>query len=169
FNPDYAVGSPLLPNSLSWSRYGADEGMSKGKDVAVKAFTLEQNTAHQTVDFQRHVVGLKGDITSLDGWRYDAYLTFARSDAEYRQPQYLKSRLSEALDVVVGPDGRFVCRELAKNPGCVAAPALSADLLKGKVPADFFAYVSPVDIGKTKYEETVLEIGRASCRERVEG
>ena len=159
FNPDYAVGSPLLPNSLSWSRYGADEGMSKGKDVAVKAFTLEQNTAHQTVDFQRHVVGLKGDITRLDGWRYDAYLSFARSDAEYRQPQYLKSRLSEALDVVVGPDGRFVCRELAKNPGCVAAPALSAALLKGKVPADFFAYVSPVDIGKTKYEETVLAAG----------
>ena len=28
FNPDYAVGSPLLPASLSWSRYGADEGMS---------------------------------------------------------------------------------------------------------------------------------------------
>lgn len=159
FNPDYAVGSPLLPDSLSWSRYGADEGMSKGKDVAVKAFTLDQNTAHQDVDFQRHIVGLKGDLTPLDGWRYDAYFSFARSHAEYRQRQYLKSRLSEALDVVMGPDGKFVCRELAKNPGCVAAPALSADVLKGKMPMDFLAYVSPVDIGTTEYEETVLAAG----------
>lgn len=159
FNPDYAVGSPLLPASLSWSRYGADEGMSKGKDVAVKAFTLDQNTAHQDVDFQRHVIGIKGDLTSLEGWQYDAYFSFARSDAEYRQRQYLKSRLSEALDVVMGPNGKFVCRELAKNPGCIAAPVLSADLLKGKMPADFLAYVSPVDVGTTRYDETVLAAG----------
>lgn len=156
---DYAVGSPLIPANLAWSVVGRDEGMSKGKDVGVRAFTLLENRAHQDVDFQRHIVGMKGDLNVLPEWRYDVYVSHARSDGEYRQPQFLKSRLSESLDVIKGADGTYRCRELAANPGCLAAPALSTDLVAGKLPADWFAYVSPMDVGVTTFKETVAAVG----------
>lgn len=156
---DYAVGSPLIPANLAWSVAGPDLGLNKGKNIGVRAFTLDQNTAHQDVDFQRHILGLKGDFTPIAEWRYDAYVSFARSDSEYRQRQFLMSRLAESLDVVTGPNGSYQCRELAANPGCVAAPALSAALLASKQPADWMTYIAPLDVGTTEFEEFVAAAG----------
>jgi len=63
---DYAKGSPLIPTNLSGSTFSADQGLSKGKPVGVRAFIgFGNDTSEQEVRFTRAVAGIKGDLGFL--------------------------------------------------------------------------------------------------------
>src|SRR5690606_1472601 len=122
---DYAKGSALLPDDLAFSTVMTDQGLNKGQDVGVRAFIGFGND-HSTQEqvFNRNVVGIKGDFF-IPEWRYDMSASYSRSRSEYTSQQFLKNRMIERLDVVEVAPGKFDCAELASNPGCIAAPALS--------------------------------------------
>jgi len=157
---DYAKGSPLIPSALSMSTaMAADQGLSKGLPVGVRAFIgFGNDVSKQEVDFNRYVAGIKGDFLIPD-WRYDAYVSFSKSKSTYKANQFLTDLMAESLDVVETAPGQFACAELAALPGCVAAPALTAEVVGGVLPQDWLDFVYRPVIGTTEYKETVAAIG----------
>ncbi len=156
---DYAKGSALLPDSLAFSTVMSDQGLNKGADVGVRAFIGFGND-HSTQEqvFNRNVVGIKGDFF-IPEWRYDMSASYSRSRSEYTSQQFLKNRLIESLDVVEIAPGKFECAELANNPGCIAAPALSSQVIGGVLPQDWVNYVFRPVTGVTTYEEKIVSLG----------
>lgn len=156
---DYAKGSPLIPSSLAASTAFGDQGLNKGQAVGVRAFIgFGNDHSEQEVNFSRYVAGLKGDFF-VPEWRYDAYVSHSRSRSEYTSEQFLTNRLIESLDVVSNGAGGFQCRELASNPGCVAAPALTTQTIGGVLPKEWVDYVFRPVTGITEYTESVASIG----------
>ena len=156
---DYAKGSPLIPANLAWSTAFGDQGLNKGQAVGVRAFIgFGNNTSKQEQNFARTVAGIKGDFF-IPEWRYDAYASYSRSRSEYTSEQFLKNRLVESLDVVSDGMGGFQCAQLASNPGCVAAPALSTQVIGGVLPQDWVNYVFRPVTGVTEFTEQVVSLG----------
>ncbi|MEN5146768.1 TonB-dependent receptor domain-containing protein [Brevundimonas diminuta] len=156
---DYAKGSPLIPDNLGWSTFSGDQGLSKGKPVGVRAFIgFGNDTSTQEVRFNRNVVGIKGDFF-VPEWRYDLSASYSKSRSEYTSQQFLTDRLAETLDVVKLGDGTFQCRELASNPGCVAAPALTTQVIGGQLPKEWVDYVFRPIRGITEFEEKIVSLG----------
>ncbi|MNS45887.1 Vitamin B12 transporter BtuB [compost metagenome] len=85
--------------------------------------------------------------------------SYSRSRSEYTSQQFLKNRLIESLDVVEIAPGKFECAELASNPGCVAAPALSSQVIGGVLPKEWVDYVFRPVTGVTTYEEKIVSLG----------
>jgi outer membrane receptor protein involved in Fe transport len=104
------------------------------------------------------VTGIKGDFF-IPEWRYDMSVSYSRSRSEYTSQQFLTDRLSESLDVIEIAPGKFQCAQLASNPGCVAAPALSTGVIGGKLPKDWVDYVFRPVTGVTIFEEKIVSLG----------
>ncbi|MDO9608961.1 MAG: TonB-dependent receptor [Brevundimonas sp.] len=156
---DYAVGSPLIPTNLQGSVAFADQGLNQGDDVGVRAFIgFGNDHSEQEVDFGRYVVGIKGDFF-LPEWRYDAYASYSRSKSTYTSEQFLTDNLIASLDVVSNGSGGFQCADLASNPGCIAAPALTTQTIAGALPQDWVDYVFRPVTGTTEFIEKVVSFG----------
>lgn len=156
---DYAKGSPLIPSDLSFSTFSGDQGLNKGADIGVRAFIgFGNDTSTQEQRFNRNVVGLKGDFF-IPEWRYDLAASYSKSRSEYTSHQFLTNHLIESLDVVPNSAGGFQCRELASNPGCVAAPKLSSQVIGGVLPKAWTDYVFRPVKGVTEYEEKIVSLG----------
>jgi len=156
---DYAKGSPLIPSDLSFSTFSGDQGLNKGADIGVRAFIgFGNDTSTQEQRFNRNVVGLKGDFF-IPEWRYDLAASYSKSRSEYTSHQFLTNHLIESLDVVPNGAGGFQCRELASNPGCVAAPKLSSQVIGGVLPKAWTDYVFRPVKGVTEYEEKIVSLG----------
>ncbi|WAC59370.1 TonB-dependent receptor domain-containing protein [Brevundimonas sp. SL130] len=156
---DYAVGSPLIPTNLQGSVAFADQGLNQGDNVGVRAFIgFGNDHSEQEVDFGRYVVGIKGDLF-LPEWRYDAYASYSRSKSTYTSEQFLTANLIASLDVVSNGSGGFQCADLASNPGCIAAPALTTQTIAGVLPQDWVDYVFRPVTGTTEFIEKVVSIG----------
>ena len=151
---DYAYGSPLIPAELAFSNQGAPTNITNGQNLGVRAFIgFGNDISSQEVDFLKLSGGIRGDFI-LPEWRYDVNVAFSRSDAEYTFQAFLIDRLSQSLDVVSNGAGGFQCRDL--SGGCVAAPALSSDVVAGILPQDWVNYVWRPVTGTTLYTETVV-------------
>ncbi len=156
---DYAKGSPLIPSDLSFSTFSGDQGLNKGADIGVRAFIgFGNDTSTQEQRFNRNVVGIKGDFF-IPEWRYDLAASYSKSRSEYTSQQFLTNRLIESLDVVPNGAGGFQCRELASNPGCVAAPKLGSQVIGGVLPKAWTDYVFRPVKGVTEYEEKIVSLG----------
>ncbi|WP_427791157.1 TonB-dependent receptor plug domain-containing protein [Brevundimonas diminuta] len=159
---DYTKGSPLLPSSLDFSTVLPDQGaqgLTKGADVGVRAFIgFGNDRSSQEQTFNRNVIGIKGDFL-IPEWRYDLSASYSKSRSAYISEQFLTDRLRESLDVVPNGAGGFQCRELASNPGCVAAPALSSQVIGGQLPKEWVDYVFRPVKGITEFEEKIVSLG----------
>ena len=154
---DYNQGSLLLPANLrnsvflNYSASGTPTGIP-GTPIAARAFTNYGNyNNYQTADFVKAAGGIRGGLPY--SWHYDVYASKSWSDSHYTSDLVLTNRLAQSLDVVASGNG-FACR----NPigGCVAAPALSADVIGGKFPTDWLNYITAPVTGYTKFRETVF-------------
>ncbi len=157
---DYAVGSPLIPEGdLRNSVFSADQGLNQGEDIGVRAFIgVGNDYSNQEQRFNRNVVGIKGDFF-IPEWRYDLSASYSKSRSEYTSQQFLKDSLIASLDVVADGSGGFVCRELAANPGCIAAPALTSQTIGGVLPQNWLDYVFRPVTGVTEFEEKIVSFG----------
>lgn len=154
---DYAKNSPLLPSNLAFSQVqAAATDLTNGSPLGVRAFIGAGNSySSQAVDFTRAVAGLRGTLSLADrAWDYDVSLTHSESRGSYTYDGFLTDRLAQSLNVVTSGTG-FACKNTAN--GCVAAPALSSDIIAGKLPAAWLGFVFQQDItGLTKYREDVV-------------
>lgn len=154
FSLDYMKGSPLIPANLaSLARFSAATPTTNGADVGVRAFIgFGNDVSSQSVDFSRLAVGLRGAVANT-GWDYDVSLTSSQSSGSYTSYAFLTDRLAQSSNVVASGSG-FACVNPAN--GCVAAPALTAAVIGGQLPADYVNYVWQPFTGVTKFREDVL-------------
>ena len=154
FSLDYMKGSPLIPANLaSLARFSAATPTTNGADVGVRAFIgFGNDVSSQSVDFSRLAVGLRGAVANT-GWDYDVSLTSSQSSGSYTSYAFLTDRLAQSSNVVASGSG-FACVNPAN--GCVAAPALTAAVIGGQLPADYVNYVWLPFTGVTKFREDVL-------------
>ena len=151
---DYLQGSPLLPVQFRNGAFLAPNETSSGRIVAARAFIGYGLTdSDQSVDYVRAGGGLRGDFF-LPDWRYDVYVGKSWTDATYAIDSFLIDRVANSLLVTQNADGSFTCANIASNPGCVAAPALSADVIGGNLPQNFRDYITARTVGSNKFRET---------------
>ncbi|TQM12793.1 TonB-dependent receptor-like protein [Pseudoxanthomonas sp. 3HH-4] len=155
---DYAAGNPLLGAYSFLPAFAAApaDGSTNGRPIAARAFVgwgLYDNW--QEVDFFRATTGLRGNLGAE--WNYDAYLSHARSEADYYTENRLTDRYAKSLDVVSDGNGGFVCRDT--SDGCVAAPMLTAATLRGELPQAYRDYIMQVTHGNTVYTESTFNLG----------
>lgn len=140
---DYPVGSPLLPDQFDSLLPLGNTGT--GYLTQVRAFIGWGNDrSSQEVDFFKGVAGITGALPA--DWRYDAYLSYATSDASYTFQSFLADRQIAAATGCVGT-------EIAN---CVSAPFMNADTIGGNLPEAYRNFVFEDVTGKTKYDETIL-------------
>ena len=150
---DYLQGSPLVPVEFRNGVFAAPVNTSSGQNVAARAFVgFGLTDSVQEVDYVRAGVGVRGDF-AFDGWRYDAYVGKSWTDGRYEIESFLIDRLANSLNVVETSPGVFRCASQASNPSCVAAPALNADTIGGRLPQAFRDYILVNTIGNTKFRE----------------
>ena len=155
---DYLRGSPLLPLNIRNGTFLAPTPTSSGQFIAARAFIgFGLTNSRQEVDYVRAGGGIRGDFF-LPGWRYDAYVGQSWTDATYEIDSFLNDRLSNSLLVVQNLDGSFSCANAASNPGCVAAPALTADVIGGNLPQAFRDYILDNTIGINQFRETTAVV-----------
>ena len=151
---DYLQGSPLLPASIRDGLFANPTVTSSGRNIAARAFIGYGLTAsEQTVDYVRASGGIRGDFF-FPKWRYDAYVGKSWNDGTYESESFLTDRLANSLNVVANANGTFSCASAASNPACVAAPALTAAVIGGQLPAAFRDYILDNTIGHTSFRET---------------
>ena len=153
---DYPRGSPLISAGLSTAVFSAGPVSPQitppGVGVGVRAFIgFGNDTSSQRVDFYRFGGGLRGN-TGIGNFRYDVYAGYSVSDASYTFQSFITSRLRQSLDVVASGAG-FVCRD--PSNGCIAAPALTSDVVAGKLPTNWVNYVFRDVTGSTRFDEFV--------------
>jgi outer membrane receptor protein involved in Fe transport len=150
---DYAVNSPLVPANLAVGVFSGPTNISNGQNVRARAFIgFGNDTSSQSVDFTRAVVGLRGALLKT-GWDYDIVATHSESKGSYTFESFLTDRLAKSLNVVASGSG-FACVD--PSGGCVAAPALSAAVIGGQLPASWVNYVWGPVTGVSKYKEDVV-------------
>jgi iron complex outermembrane recepter protein len=153
---DYLQGSPLLPAEFRDGLFASPTVTSSGRNIAARAFIgygLTQTA--QKVDYVRASGGIRGDFF-FENWRYDAYVGKSFNDATYESESFLSDRLANSLNVTQNANGTFSCASVASNPTCVAAPALSAAVIGGNLPADFRDYIVDNTVGHTRFRETTF-------------
>ncbi len=164
---DYRRGSPLIPADLAFANFGPDQGTSEGQRVGVRAFIgFGKDTSEQTLTFNHPTLGIKGDITFLPDWKYDSYLSYSKSDAEYKNGSFFKDKVTYASDAVTAPVGTdpslvrngLTCKINLNNPSekCILYPTLNAATVGGNLPQDFSDYIFRDVTGQTGYEESVF-------------
>ncbi|MFC4292118.1 TonB-dependent receptor plug domain-containing protein [Sphingorhabdus arenilitoris] len=153
---DYLRGSPLLPANLRNGAFLNPTNTSSGQVIAARAFIgFGLTESAQQVDYVRASGGIRGDFVFPD-WRYDAFVGKSWNDGTYEIESFLVDRLANSLNVVANMDGTFSCVSQASNAGCVAAPALNADTIGGRLPQEFRDYILQNTIGKTQFRETTF-------------
>lgn len=151
---DYLQGSPLLPIEFRNGVFANANNVSSGRPVAARAFVgFGLTDSVQEVDYVRAGGGIRGDFF-LNGWRYDAYVGKSWTDGTYEIESFLIDRIANSFDVVQTAPGVFRCASSAANPTCVAAPALTADVIGGNLPQAFRDYILVNTIGTTKFRES---------------
>ncbi len=120
--------------------------------------------ADQDVKVGRGLAGLRGDIGK---WRYDAYLSHSHSDADYNQDVVPYDRLEAATGTYQDHADPFLLGELIPDgvcgpsapAGCVPFASLFSvnGLRYGQYTPAELAYVTAVDRGNTKYDQTIFE------------
>lgn len=101
----------------------------------------------------RTVVGVRGDISSA--WSYDVYYQYGRTNfSETYRNDFSVNRLTNALDVITGPDGTPICRSAqtgGSDPNCVPYDIFAP----GGVTPAALTYLQTPGFQRATVEETV--------------
>jgi iron complex outermembrane recepter protein len=112
--------------------------------------------SRQEVDFYRAVTGLRGELKDgfLQGWNWDAFYSYARSDATYSGNRLINDRVLNSLDAIRDTSGNVVCRSAtARAQGCVPLRIFERRfLVDGIFTPQEAAYVSSQETGTTKFD-----------------
>lgn len=166
---DYRRGSPVIPSSLAFGNFGADQGTSGGQRVGVRAFIgFGNDHSEQNIDYLKPTIGIRGDLNFIPEWRYNAYFSYAKNKGKYIAESFLIDKLTYASDVVsansnVDPglvQGGLTCNInlTDSDEKCIPFPMLTADVISGELPQDFKDYIFREVEGTTKYYEAVYSL-----------
>lgn len=110
----------------------------------------------QTVDYARVVLGLRGDLSGgfLDGWKWDLFGQFSRSDGEYTSDVIL----NDAVDSTSFKTSTCVGTNLPiSGRPCIDMDFTDPRVLRGDLTAEERAFLFDTETGSTIYEQAYLE------------
>lgn len=151
---DYLRGSPLVPEIFRNGTFANPNEISSGQPIAARAFIgFGLTDSKQTVDYVRAAAGIRGNLAG--DWRYDVSASRSWTDGTYEIESFLIDRVANSLLVVANGDGTFRCQNQATFRDCVAAPALNADTIGGRLPQAYRDYILQNTIGTTAFRESI--------------
>lgn len=111
----------------------------------------------QTVDYARLVLGLRGDIGGgglLDGWKWDVFGQYSRSDGEYTSDVILQ----DAVDSTSFKTSSCVGTNLpVSGRPCIDVDFTRPEFLRGNLTQAERDFLFDTETGNTIYEQTYLE------------
>ncbi len=171
---DYVRGSPLVPlpfrtSPVTIAVNPANVALAGQPVVARSLIAFGNDVTSQEVDFIRAVGGIRGDLSFLGDWKYDAFVNYNLAEGSYTFESFLTDRVYNSLDVVVAPPGTsaptvvvggvaYTCRVNTINAaaGCVPAPEVNATSLGGTLDQRYRDYIFRPVTGKTIFEEATF-------------
>ena len=138
-----------------------DTGLTFGQTITpIIARKIETN---QTVDYTHGLVGVRGDFGSfLEGWDWDVYAQWSKSDAEYNTEFMYTDRLA-ALSTSGSPCtnapafGNVSGFDCANINGGAGLNWTDPRVLRGDLNASEQAFLTGWNTGETTYEQKVVE------------
>lgn len=138
-----------------WS-YGSSPGYESwtGDFLISPTPVTNHSNASQTVDYVRAVAGLRGDGIGPDGWTWDVFAQFSRSDGEYVNDVILDDavrsqsfRTTPCAGDILPVSGRT----------CIDINWADPQFLAGNLTEEQRAFLFDVDTGNTIYEQAYVE------------
>lgn len=124
--------------------------------VLARSIISAPSQGDQTVDYFRAVAGLRGD-TFLDGWKYDLYVQYGKSDAEYNSLFVYNDR----VNATIGSVGCNQALITISGGQCSALPANGVNwfnptsILSGAFTSAETAFLFGHETGTTEYTQTL--------------
>lgn len=154
-NGGYRQFFPLVPADNPTNPFGTSGplgglGGFTGNPV-LPSYNLTDPEAEVSIDRFNLFTGLEGDLTAT--WTYDVYLGYGYSKGTYSSDQFIQDRVDRALDAETDANGSLVCKDLAKNPDCVAVDLFTEyALLYGRLTDTELNYITARTEGETTYD-----------------
>jgi len=139
YNEDFFAGSEL---SQGWT----------GAQWLSPTPITDHNDAEITVDYQRYVAGLRGDLQS--GWNWEVSLQYSRSDGEYMDDQIYDDSIADNWFATGSCVGTF---SSVRGAPCVDVPWLDPYFLAGEVSPEVRAFLFGRERGTTTYDQWSVE------------
>jgi iron complex outermembrane receptor protein len=118
----------VLPANCQNTTTGAFTASCGGTASLARPITLIPFDTDVTIDYLAGVGGLRGEFGPefglLNGWSWDTYMTFSRSDGEYTRTTVDARNVEDALDARTDvrtfrdANGNIVCRRWSDNSAC---------------------------------------------------
>ena len=112
----------------------------------------DHSDSHITVDYQRFVAGLRGDLA--ENWSYDLSYQYSFSDGEYREDQIFDDSITDQWFAAGSCVGEITS---VRGVPCVDVPWLDPEFLRGNISPGVRDYLFGVETGKTEYEQWSVE------------
>jgi iron complex outermembrane receptor protein len=118
---------------------------------------------NQEVDWYRTIIGARGEFSN--NWAWDVFASYGSAHASYGSRQFLVDRMIHALDIVDLGGGVYDCRiNQEYNPflnfergDCVPWDPFADIGNLDNFDPDLLDYLSSYEVGRTNYDQTVLE------------
>ncbi|MBP6012598.1 MAG: TonB-dependent receptor [Alphaproteobacteria bacterium] len=121
---------------------------------------LVNNNQEQDINFFRGVWGIRGefgaDLGFLNGWSYDLYAQWSRSDATYGTDFIYDDRVDAALADVPGFCDPSLIIKSAPAPGCPTINWTTASILDGNFSPAQRAFLFGHETGSTIYDQKLI-------------
>jgi iron complex outermembrane receptor protein len=112
----------------------------------------DHSDSSQTIDYQRFVVGITGDIS--DDWYYDVSAQKSRSDGEYYNDRIYEDAIRDQNFAIGSCVGQTTS---SRGIPCVDVPWFDPGLLNGAVSQDVRAFLFGGETGTTVYDQLTVE------------
>ncbi len=137
--------------------YGGDPVTGfAGPNILSATPVTDHFDASQTVDYARLVLGLRGDVNGgfLQGWKWDVFGQYSRSDGEYTSDVILK----DAVDSTSFKTSSCVGTNLpVSGRPCIDVDFTRPEFLRGNLTQAERDFLFDTETGETIYEQTYLE------------
>nr|WP_010132343.1 TonB-dependent receptor [Microbulbifer agarilyticus] len=154
-NSGYRQFFPVVPADNPTNPFGTSGPLAGfggfTAQPVLPSYELLNPESKVSIDRINFFAGLKGDLSAT--WTYDAYMGYGYSKGTYASEQLLDDRVTASLNAELDADGNLVCKDLANNPGCVAANLFTEDaLLNGRLTDAERNYLTAMTEGETVYD-----------------
>ncbi len=140
YNEDFFAGSSL------------SEGWTGAQWLSPTPIT-DHNSSEITVDYQRIVAGITGDIGDSD-WYYDVSYQYSKSDGEYSSDLIYDDAIE---DTKFGTGSCVGTQTSVRGVDCIDIPWLDPQFLAGNVSPEVANFLFGRETGSTQYTQKTLE------------
>lgn len=115
----------------------------------------DHNDSEVTVDYQRFVAGLRGDIG--ENWYWEFSTQYSKSDGDYYSEQIFNDSIEDYWYQTTATCAEWAPTTSVRGAPCVDVPWLDPQFLAGNVAPEVRAFLFGSETGKTEYTQWTTE------------